>query len=198
MPVLGEILYSLFERNAATRAAIHPVHELVDRGTRSKLPQFRTEVLLERFALACSPSSEYGVCLVGEISYEYVRHSCIMIASIPRTGVGSLERDMPDEQRCLGRQTERGVVIEAMLTQLSYMSGGLAGAYSGYSADDVEVRIDGVQVRSRRREFGDRVLARNLDQVGNGRPRGRRQRGLLCYRWFPESAPRQEQCEARC
>lgn len=85
MPVLGEILYCLFERNAATRAAIDPVHQLVDRGTCSELPQFREEVLLERFALACSPASEYGVCLVGQISYKNVWHSCIMIAPLPRT-----------------------------------------------------------------------------------------------------------------
>ena len=88
VPILGEILYCLFERNTATRAAIDSVQQLVDRGTCSKLPQLREEVLLERFALACSSVSEYGVCLVGEISYKYVWHSCIMIAPLQGRGSG--------------------------------------------------------------------------------------------------------------
>lgn len=82
MPVLGEILHCLLERNAATRAAIDSVHQLVDRGTRSKLPQFSKEVLLERFALACCSASKHGVCLVGEITYKYMWHSCTMIAPL--------------------------------------------------------------------------------------------------------------------
>ena len=34
----------------------------------------------------------------------------------------------PDQQWCLGCEPERRVVIKAMRTQLSYISGGLAGA----------------------------------------------------------------------
>ena len=42
--------------------------------------QFRNEVLLERLAFARGSVPEYRVCLVGEISYQYVRHTCIMIS----------------------------------------------------------------------------------------------------------------------
>lgn len=89
-PVFSEILYCLYERNAATRAAIDSVHQLIDRGTRSKLPQFREEVLLQRFTFACSPASEYGVCLVREVSYKDVWHSCIMIAPLPGARAGAV------------------------------------------------------------------------------------------------------------
>ena len=93
MPVLRDILHCLSERNAATRAAIDPVHQLIDRGTRDQLPQLREEILLERLALAHSPAPEHGVCVVGEISDKHMRHSCIVIAPLPRTRVKSLERD---------------------------------------------------------------------------------------------------------
>jgi hypothetical protein len=89
VPVLGEILHCLLERDATARAAIDPVHQLVDRGARSKHLQFREEVLLERFALARSSVSEYGVCLFGEVSYENVWHSCIMIAYLKVSGQAS-------------------------------------------------------------------------------------------------------------
>ena len=94
MPVLGEVLHCLLERNAPARAAFDSVHQLADRGTRSKLLQFREEVLLERFALACCSVSEHGVCFVGEISYEHMWHSFIMIAPLPGTRVESPERHL--------------------------------------------------------------------------------------------------------
>ncbi len=94
MPVRGEVLCCLLERNAATRAAFHPVHQFVDRGTRSKLSQFPKQVLLERFAFACCSASEHGVCVFGEITYQHIWHSCIMIAPLPGARVESPERHL--------------------------------------------------------------------------------------------------------
>ncbi len=122
IPVLGEILHCLLERNAATRAAIDSVHQLVDRGTRSKLTQFRQQVLLERFARACSSASEHGVCLVGEVTYKYMWHSFIMIAPLPRTLVEPLERICLHDARRRVSGSRLGPNIRAALPSRTMMN----------------------------------------------------------------------------
>ena len=96
----------------------------------------------------------------------------------------------PDEDRGLGCQAERRIVIEAKGSERSQVAVAAGGAQRSHPANDFEVGIDGVQVRARWRELGDRLLTWDGKPVGNNPPLGYRRRGFPRNRLIRQSAQR--------
>ena len=77
-----------------------------------------------------------------------------------------------------------------MCSEPRHATGAAGGAQRSHPANDYEVGIDGVQVRARWRELGDRLLTWDGKPVGNNAaPNGYRRRGVPRNRLLPQAAP---------
>lgn len=78
--LLGEIPCRLGETNAAP-PLVDPVEHVVEGWLVGETGELAGGLLLERLAALLSALSHLGVDIVGDVSYEYVRHVFVMLAS---------------------------------------------------------------------------------------------------------------------
>lgn len=79
-PLLTEIIHRLAQAHPAAPAAAYPVEHFINARPLCQPPQLAREELLQRLAAPLSPALQGSVNLLGNVSYEQVRHAYIMLS----------------------------------------------------------------------------------------------------------------------
>jgi hypothetical protein len=96
--VFGKIGNRLIQPDPTTAPPLNPFEHLIQGGPLGQSFQLSDQILLQRLPLILGAPLQLGVCLLREISHEYVGHACIMLSSDP-------EDKSPDDGGDASRQT---------------------------------------------------------------------------------------------
>jgi hypothetical protein len=84
-PLGNQIISSLPQAHPATAVALDAIQYLINSRPLRQPAQLTRQVLLQRLAAPLSPALQSGVYVVGDITYQQVRHAYIMLS--PRAAV---------------------------------------------------------------------------------------------------------------
>src|SRR6266513_1311524 len=80
LPLGNEIISSLPQAHPATAVALDAIQHFFNSWPLRQPAQLIRQVLLQQLAAPLSPALQSGVHVVGDITYQQVRHACIMLS----------------------------------------------------------------------------------------------------------------------
>ena len=89
-PLGNQIISGLLQAHPATAVALDAIQYLINSRPLRQPAQLTRQVLLQRLAAPLSPALQSGVHVVGDITYQQVRHAYIMLS--PRAAVQGSKR----------------------------------------------------------------------------------------------------------